>query len=94
MFHEFLGLLNKLRPGSIPRVGAHEDGVLRRLDVTKFLETCSADGLPAEDLFLPNDLVEGSPHGLARVARTISALVTWAVAEVSTPTRSIVPFLP
>jgi hypothetical protein len=75
-----------LRPGSIPRVDAHEDGILRRSNVTRFLETCSADGLPAEDLFLPNDLVEGTPHGLARVARTINALVTWEVAEVSTPT--------
>ena len=77
-FHDTLRLLNKLRPGSIPRVDAHEDGILRRSNVTKFLALCSTDGLPAEDLFLPNDLVEGTPHSLARVARTIDALVTCA----------------
>ena len=52
----------------------------------KFLASCSANGLPQEDLFLPNDLVECTSHSLARVARTISALVKWA--EVPTPTNT------
>jgi hypothetical protein len=79
-------LLNKLRPGSISRVHSHEDGILRRSNVSKFLASCSAIGLPPEDLFLPDDLVEGPSHSLARVVRTITALVEWA--EGSAPTNS------
>ena len=74
-------------PGSIPQIDPCEDGVLRRSNVTKFLDSCSAKGLPAEDLFLPDDLVEGTPHGLARVAGTIIALAKWAeMAAVFAPT--------
>lgn len=79
-------LLNKLRPGSIPRVHSHEDGILRRSNVSKFLASCSGNGLPPEDLFLPDDLVDGTSHSLARVVRTIIALVEWA--EGSAPTNS------
>jgi hypothetical protein len=46
--------------------------------VSKFLASCSANGLSPEDLFLPNDLIEGTSHSLARVVRTIIALVKWA----------------
>ena len=77
-------LLNKFRPGSISQIDPREDGILRRSNVMKFLASCSANGLPQEDIFLPNDLVEGTSHSLARVARTAIALVKWA--EVSTPT--------
>jgi len=77
-------LLNKFRPGSILQIDPREDGILRRSNVMKFLASCSANGLPQEDLFLPNDLVEGTSHSLARVARSVVALVNWA--EVSTPT--------
>jgi len=79
-------LLNKVRPGSIPQIDAHEDGILRKSNLEKFLASCSANGLGPEDLFLPDDLVESTSHGLARVARTIIALIKWA--EVSSPTHS------
>jgi hypothetical protein len=54
--------------------------------MTKFLASCSAKGLPPEDLFLPDDLMEGTSHGLTRVAGTIIALIKWA--ETSAPTGS------
>ena len=87
--HASTRLLNKFWPGSITQIGPCEDGVLRRSNVTKFLDTCSANGLPPEDLFLPDDLMEGTSHGLARVAGTIIALIKWA--ETSAPSRSL-PF--
>ena len=52
----------------------------------KFLESCSANGLPPEELFQPDNLMEGTLHGLTRVAATIIALVKWA--ETSAPTCS------
>ncbi|KAH9032801.1 Pkinase-domain-containing protein [Lactarius pseudohatsudake] len=53
-------LMNKLRPGSIARIDPREDGKLRTSNVTKFLASCSANGLPPEDLFLRDDLIEGT----------------------------------
>ena len=85
-FNELTRLLNKIWPGSISQLDPCEDGVLRRSNVTKFLDACSAKGLPSEDLFHPDDLMEGTSHGLTRVAGTIIALVKWA--ETSVPTFS------
>ncbi|KAI0060757.1 hypothetical protein BV25DRAFT_1806793 [Artomyces pyxidatus] len=79
-------LMNKLRPGSIARIDPREDGRVRTSNVTKFLASCSSNGLPSEDLFLRDDLIEGTFECLARVARTVSALVKWA--EAPTPDRS------
>lgn len=78
--------MNKLRPGSIARVDPREDGKLRMSNVTKFLASCSANGLPPEDLFLRDDLIEATSDSLARVAKTIIALVKWA--ETPVPTHS------
>ena len=78
--------MNKLRPGSISRIDPREDGKLRTSNVTKFLASCSANGLPPEDLFLRDDLIEGTSDCLARVAKTIIALVKWA--ETPVPTQS------
>ena len=78
--------MNKLRPGSIARVDPCEDGKLRMSNVTKFLASCSANGLPPEDLFLRDDLIEATSDSLARVAKTIIALVKWA--ETPVPTHS------
>jgi hypothetical protein len=78
--------MNKLRPGSIARIDPREDGKLRTSNVTKFLASCSANGLPPEDLFLRDDLIEGTSDCLARVAKTIIALVKWA--ETPVPTHS------
>ena len=69
-------LMNKVRPGSIARVDKREDGVVRTSNVTKFLASCSSTlGLSSEDLFLRDDLIEGSFESLARVSRTIIALI-------------------
>ena len=78
--------MNKLRPGSIARIDPREDGKLRTSNVTKFLASCSVNGLPPEDLFLRDDLIEGTSDCLARVAKTIIALVKWA--ETPVPTHS------
>ena len=86
-FYEFIcRLMNKLRPGSIARIDPREDGKLRTSNVTKFLASCSANGLPLEDLFLRDDLIEGTSNCLARVAKTIITLVKWA--ETPVPTHS------
>ena len=68
--------MNKVRPGSIARVDKREDGVVRTSNVTKFLASCSSTlGLHSEDLFLRDDLIEGSFESLARVSRTIVSLI-------------------
>jgi hypothetical protein len=68
--------MNKVRPDTIARVHKREDGVFRSTNVTRFLASCSSVfGLPSEDIFLRNDLIEASSESLARVSRTIIALV-------------------
>jgi len=67
--------MNKLRPGSIARVDKRENGVVRTSNVTRFLASCSTLGLPSEDLFRRDDLIEGSFESLARVSRTIVSLI-------------------
>jgi hypothetical protein len=79
--------MNKLRPGSIGRIDPREDGKLRMSNVTKFLASCSANGLPPEDLFLRDDLIEATSDSLARVAKTIIALVKWAETPAQTHSR-------
>ena len=50
--------------------------MVRTSNVTKFLASCSSTlGLSSEDLFLRDDLIEGSFESLARVSRTIIALI-------------------
>jgi len=68
-------LMNKVRPGSIPHVDRRENGVVWTSNVTKFLASCSSTlGLSSGDLFLRDDLIEGSFESLARVSRTIITL--------------------
>ncbi|KAF7308499.1 hypothetical protein HMN09_00698900 [Mycena chlorophos] len=68
-------LVNKLRPISVIHPDRREDGYVRTGNVTKFLEACSSSGVPKQDLFLRDDLIEATSESLARVARTIIALV-------------------
>ncbi|RDB20820.1 hypothetical protein Hypma_012023 [Hypsizygus marmoreus] len=75
-------LMNKLRSGSIVRPDIREDGVLRTANITKFLAACSSYGLPEEDLFQHDDLIEATSESLARVAQTIIALVKFVEAPV------------
>jgi hypothetical protein len=78
--------MNKLRPGSLTSANPREDGMLRTSNITRFLATCSTYGVPPEDLFHRDDLLETTPDSLARVARTILAL--FGMTEPSTPDRS------
>ena len=67
--------MNKLRPGTIVRIDPREDGRTRTSNITRFLASCSQRGVPADELFLRDDLLESNPESLARVARTIICIV-------------------
>lgn len=67
-------LVNKLYPGTIARIDKREDGFVRTSNVTKFLAASSALGVPPNDLFLRDDLIEATPDCLARVAKNIVSL--------------------
>ncbi|KAF8159453.1 hypothetical protein B0H34DRAFT_673825 [Crassisporium funariophilum] len=82
-------LMNKLRSSSIVRPDAREDGFVRNSNITKFLAACASYGLPNEDLFLRDDLIEGTSESLARVARTVVRLVEF----VDTPAPSRLKYL-
>jgi hypothetical protein len=67
-------LMNKHRPNTIAHVDPREDGFVRTSNVTKFL-SCSSQGIPSEELFHRDDLIESTPESLARVARTVISVV-------------------
>ncbi|KAF7309786.1 Cell division control protein [Mycena indigotica] len=75
-------LMNKLRSSSIVRPDSRDDGFVRTSNITKFLAACSSYGLSNEDLFQRDDLIEASSESLARVARTIIALVQYVDAPI------------
>ncbi|KAG8221003.1 Pkinase-domain-containing protein [Butyriboletus roseoflavus] len=64
-------LMNKHVPSAILRIDPREDGFKRTSNITKFLAACSSHGVPSDDLFYRDDLIETSPETLCRVARTI-----------------------
>ena len=66
--------MNKYRPNMIPRVDPREDGSKQATNITKFLTACSSQGMPSDDLFYRDDLINATPESLYRVARTIVAL--------------------
>ena len=70
-------LINKLRSSSVVRPDPREDGIFRSSNVTKFLAACASYGLPNEDLFQPDDLTTMTSEPLARVAKTIIALINF-----------------
>jgi len=78
--------MNKLRSSSVVRPDPKEDGFARTSNVTKFLAACASHGLPSEDLFQRDDLIEGSSESLARVAKTIIALIKFI--DSPAPSRS------
>ena len=67
-----------MRQASVVKPDPREDGFVRTSNVTKFLAACSSWGLPPEDLFLRDDLIEATGESLARVAHTIVALIKFA----------------
>ncbi|KAL1747824.1 Pkinase-domain-containing protein [Schizophyllum fasciatum] len=71
-------LLNRLRQASVVKPDPREDGFVRTSNVTKFLAACSSWGLPSEDLFLRDDLIEATGESLARVAHTVTALIRFS----------------
>ena len=77
-FHRLQRLLNKLRSRSIVRPDPRES---TKTNITKFLAACASLGLPDEELFAQDDLLEAGPESLARVARTILRLVDFVQRE-------------
>ncbi|KAJ7281494.1 Pkinase-domain-containing protein [Mycena rebaudengoi] len=75
-------LMNKLRSSSIVRPDSRDDGFVRTSNITKFLAACSSYGLPNEDLFQRDDLIEATSESLARVAKTIIALIKYVDAPI------------
>ncbi|KAH6915968.1 STE/STE11/cdc15 protein kinase [Coprinopsis sp. MPI-PUGE-AT-0042] len=68
-------LLNKQRASSVVRPDPREDGFAKTSNLTKFLAGCASYGLSNDDLFHRDDLIEATSDSLARVARTIIALI-------------------
>ncbi|KIK98194.1 hypothetical protein PAXRUDRAFT_71369, partial [Paxillus rubicundulus Ve08.2h10] len=68
-------LMNKHPPSISLRVDPREDGLKPTSNITKFLAACSSHGIPSDDLFYCDDLIEATPETLCRVARTIVALL-------------------
>ena len=66
--------MNKLQTGSDIRPDPREDGFVKTSNVTRFLAVCASYGLPNEDLFQCDDLIEATGESLARVAKTVIAL--------------------
>ena len=64
-------LMNKHVSSAILRIDPREDGFKRTSNITKFLAACSSQGIPSDDLFYRDDLIEATPETLCRVARTI-----------------------
>lgn len=78
--------MNKLRGSTVVRPDPKEDGITKSSNVVKFLAACASYGLPHEDLFQREDLIDGTSESLARVAQTIVALITFI--ESPAPSRS------
>lgn len=68
-------LMNKHVPSAILRIDPREDGFKRTSNITKFLSACSSHGVPSDDLFYRDDLIEATPETLCRVARTITSFL-------------------
>ena len=82
--------MNKLRSANVVRPDAREDGFTRTSNITKFLAACASYGLPNDDLFQQDDLVEASSESVARVAKTIIALINF----VESPAPSRLKYVP
>lgn len=78
--------MNKLWSGSDIRSDPQEDGFVKTSNVTRSLAVCTSYGLPTEDLFQRDDLIEATSESLARVAKTVIALFEFMVSP--PPSRS------
>jgi hypothetical protein len=66
--------MNKLWSSPVVRPDPREDGFFKASNVTMFLAACASYGLPNEDLFQYDDLIEATSESSARVAKTVIAL--------------------
>ncbi|KAL0575977.1 Protein kinase of the Mitotic Exit Network, partial [Marasmius crinis-equi] len=71
-------LMNKLRSSSVVRPDIREDGFVKTSNITRFLAACASWGLSNDELFQGDDLIEASSESLARVAKTIIALIEFS----------------
>ena len=77
--------MNKLRSSSVVRPDPRDDGFVKTSNVTRFLAACASYGLPDEELFRHDDLIEATSESLARVAKAVIALFNFVD---SPPSRS------
>lgn len=68
-------LMNKHSPGTITRIDHREDGFKHTSNITKFIAALSQHGVPSDDIFYRDDLIQATPETLCRVARTIISLI-------------------
>jgi hypothetical protein len=68
-------LMNKYCSGTITRIDHREDGFKHTSNITRFIAACSQHGIPSDDIFYRDDLIQATPETLCRVARTIISLV-------------------
>lgn len=68
-------LMNKYCSGTITRIDHREDGFKHTSNITRFIAACSQHGIPSDDIFYRDDLIQATPETLCRVARTIISLI-------------------
>lgn len=68
-------LMNKHCSGTITRIDHREDGFKHTSNITRFIAACSQHGVPSDDIFYRDDLIQATPETLCRVARTIISLI-------------------
>ncbi|KAG2157725.1 uncharacterized protein EDB93DRAFT_1078401 [Suillus bovinus] len=68
-------LINKHFSGTITRIDHREDGLKQTSNITRFIAACSQHGVPSDDIFYRDDLVQATPETLCRVACTIISLI-------------------
>ena len=81
--------MNKLLLTSVVCPDPREDGFVKTSNVTGFLAACVSYGLPNEDLFQRDDLIEATSESLARVAKTVIALFKFVDSPQSMSGRAI-----
>lgn len=68
-------LINKRYSGAITRIDHREDGLKQTSNITRFIAACSQHGVPSDDIFYRDDLIQATPETLCRVACTIISLI-------------------
>eukprot|EP01113_Clastostelium_recurvatum_P036556 TRINITY_DN522_c0_g1_i2.p1 TRINITY_DN522_c0_g1~~TRINITY_DN522_c0_g1_i2.p1 ORF type:complete len:222 (+),score=60.32 TRINITY_DN522_c0_g1_i2:50-667(+) len=65
-------LINRIRPGSVPKIGTGSAPFVQMENINNFLTSCKALGMATVDLFMTVDLFEGKNLGL--VIRSLEQL--------------------